>query len=84
MDALLTRAEAAQLLRKPVSWLRYCERRKLIPFHRIGQQIRYAQADLQAWIASRRVPTVQAATADRCPQSAERDLPTMQDRRRGP
>jgi hypothetical protein len=55
---LLTREEAAALLRKPTSWLRYAERKRLVPFVKIGQQIRYLRADLEKWIAGRSVPPV--------------------------
>lgn len=52
MQRLLTRDEAADIIRKPVSWLRYAERRRLIPVIKIGQHVRYLEADLAAWIAS--------------------------------
>lgn len=55
MVPLLTRGEAAAALNKKISWLRWSERRRLIPFIKVGQQIRYVSADLEAWIASRRV-----------------------------
>ncbi len=50
MDHLLTRPEAAALLRKPESWLKYAERHGRIPFVRVGQQIRYRATDLTAWL----------------------------------
>lgn len=50
MVPLLKRCEVAELLQKKESWLRYAERKRLIPFVRVGQQIRYRQADVDAWI----------------------------------
>lgn len=50
MERLLTRQEAAALLRKPQSWLKYAERHGKIPFVRVGQQIRYRATDLSAWL----------------------------------
>lgn len=55
LDALLLRDEVAAVLRKPPSWLRYCERHHLIPFVRVGQQIRYRQTDLARWLDERAV-----------------------------
>jgi len=55
MDSLLTRIEAAAVIKKKVSWMRWAERRRLIPYVKVGQQIRYIPADLESWIASRRV-----------------------------
>lgn len=54
MFRLLMRAEAASLLRKPTSWLRYAERHGLVPFVRVGRQIRYRQEDLEAWLEQSR------------------------------
>jgi excisionase family DNA binding protein len=56
MDRLLTRAEAARLLNKPTSWLRWCERERRIPFVKVGQHIRYRETDIEAWVRARRVP----------------------------
>jgi predicted DNA-binding transcriptional regulator AlpA len=50
-ESLLTRDEAAAILRKKVSWLRYSERRRIIPFVKVGQAIRYRSSDLREWIA---------------------------------
>lgn len=55
MVRLLVRADAAAFLRKPTSWLRYAERHGLVPFVRVGRQIRYVQEDLEAWVARTRV-----------------------------
>lgn len=55
MDKLITRTEAAELLRKPVSWLRYAERRRLIRFIKVGQQIRYRLEDLLAFLEDQTV-----------------------------
>lgn len=52
---LLTRSEAAQYLRKKESWLRYSERCRILPFIKVGQQIRYLQTDLDDWINTHRV-----------------------------
>ena len=50
IQPLLRRTQVAQMLQKPTSWLRYAERRKLIPFIKIGQHIRYRRSDVEAWI----------------------------------
>lgn len=68
MFRLWVRAEAAAFLRKPTSWLRYAERHGLVPFVRVGRQIRYRQEDLEAWVErSRAAPTsgTQAEKDDR-------------------
>ena len=59
LDTLLLRDEVAAALRKPPSWLRYCERHHLIPFVRVGQQIRYRQGDLARWLDERAVASAQ-------------------------
>jgi excisionase family DNA binding protein len=63
MERLLTREETAALLRKPVSWLRYAERRHLIPFVRVGQQIRYRASDLERWLEEGASPSAEARAA---------------------
>jgi excisionase family DNA binding protein len=50
MENLLSRQQVAVLLGKKVSWLRYAERHRLIPFVRVGRQIRYRRADLERWL----------------------------------
>lgn len=55
MEPLATRSEIAKLLRKKESWMRYQERKKLIPFIKVGQQIRYRREDVAAWIERQRV-----------------------------
>jgi hypothetical protein len=62
VEHLLTRVEAAEVLAKPTSWLRYSERRKLIPYVKVGQQIRYREADLIAWIQEHTVTSPGART----------------------
>lgn len=52
MEPLISRERAAELLNKKASWLRYAERHRLIPFIRVGQQIRYRESDLEAWVAA--------------------------------
>lgn len=58
IDKLMTRSEVARVLKKPESWLRYSERKKIIPFIKVGQQIRYLREDLENWIEKQRVPSV--------------------------
>lgn len=55
MDRMLTAAEAAVVLGKKPSWLAWARRRRLIAFHRIGTQVRYAERDLIEWIARQRI-----------------------------
>lgn len=55
MERLLKRREAAEWLQKPESWFRYAERQRLIPFIKVGHQIRYSVSDLKAWLEARRV-----------------------------
>jgi hypothetical protein len=56
METLLTREEAAALIKRPPSWLRYAEWKRLVPFVRVGGRIRYRAADLARWIDERAVP----------------------------
>lgn len=56
MDRMLTSAEAGVVLGKKVSWLAWARRRRLIPFHKIGTQVRYSERDLREWIARQRIP----------------------------
>ncbi len=55
MEHLLTRREAAEALRKPESWLRYAERRRVVPFVKVGRCIRYLATDIAAFVARGRV-----------------------------
>jgi len=55
-EELLTRKEVARLLRKKESWLKYAERRKLIEYVKIGQQIRYRRSAIERYIQEHRVP----------------------------
>lgn len=57
MERLLTREEAASLLRKPPSWLRYAERHRLLPYIKVGQQVRYTESDIRAYLHARTVPS---------------------------
>jgi excisionase family DNA binding protein len=52
---LLTKTEVAQLLKKPVSWVKWAQQRKLLPYVRVGQQVRFRAEDIQAWIAANAV-----------------------------
>jgi len=73
MEQLITRNEASRILSKPVSWLRWAERNRVIPFFKVGQQIRYRPSDILEWLEARRV----AATADsrlRRPPSSRRSV----------
>ena len=64
MEPLLLREEAAEILRRPVSWLQYAEQKRLIPFVRVGRLVRYRRADLEAWVdAQAQAPTSQALTS---------------------
>jgi predicted DNA-binding transcriptional regulator AlpA len=55
MEELLTREEVANILRKPESWLRYSERHRIVPYLKVGSHIRYRLADVEEWLASRKV-----------------------------
>ena len=55
MDELLTRKQAAKILSKPESWLRFAERKRLVPYVKIGHHIRYRLRDLEAWVREQRV-----------------------------
>ncbi len=50
VEPLLIREEAAHIIRKRPSWMRYAERHRLIPYVKVGQAIRYRPSDLRAWI----------------------------------
>lgn len=51
----MKREEAARFLNKPQSWLRYAEWKRLIPYYKIGRQVRYRLGDLEEWLEARRV-----------------------------
>lgn len=55
MESLLTREEAAALIKRRPSWLRYAGRHKLVPFVRVSRRIRQRAADLARWIEERAV-----------------------------
>jgi len=55
MKRLITRDEVATMLGKPASWLRYAERHRLIPFVKIGEQIRYEENAIEEWVEERRI-----------------------------
>jgi len=50
MERLLLREEAAKLLRKKESWLKWAERHGVIPHLRVGRAVRYRESDLAAWV----------------------------------
>jgi excisionase family DNA binding protein len=54
-DRLLIAAEAAELLAVPVSWVREATRQGELPHVKLGRYRRYVRADLDAWIAERKV-----------------------------
>ena len=64
MHRLMTREEAAEYLCKPRSWLKYAERRRIVPFIRVGQQIRYRRTDLERWVEACRVPAGSRSSGD--------------------
>lgn len=55
MEQLITRTEVADLLAKPESWLRWAERNRVLPYYKVGQQIRYCRSEILDWLAGRRV-----------------------------
>lgn len=55
MVALLTKADVARTLNKPVSWVRWAQQHNLLPYIRVGQQVRFRAEDIQAWIADNAV-----------------------------
>jgi excisionase family DNA binding protein len=50
MEPLMLRKEVSKLVRRKESWLRWAERKGLIPFVRVGREIRYRRADIEAWL----------------------------------
>jgi predicted DNA-binding transcriptional regulator AlpA len=55
MTPLLTTEQTAALLNIPVKTLRDYRLRGIGPVaHKIGQHVRYAPSDVEAWLASRR------------------------------
>lgn len=56
MQALLNRRAAAALLGKPPSWVSYAVQRGLLPFVRVGQQLRFRPEELEQWVKSQAVP----------------------------
>lgn len=59
----MVREEVAKLLQKKLSWLKWAERKRLIPHVRVGRAIRYRESDLRAWIEGRQVHPVTAPSA---------------------
>lgn len=55
--AHLDTAQAAEYLKIPKSTLEVWRSRKThgIPYYKIGSRVRYARADLDAWLQSRRI-----------------------------
>lgn len=50
MEPLLVREEVSKLIRRRVSWLKWAERKGLIPHVRLGREVRYRRADLVEWL----------------------------------
>ncbi|MCZ0734585.1 helix-turn-helix transcriptional regulator [Phreatobacter sp. AB_2022a] len=62
---MLTSSEAAQFLGKSTSWLNQSRMRGDGPvFYKIGAAVRYDEADLRAWLATRRRTGVYAHAND--------------------
>jgi len=56
LPTLLTTAEAAERLQIKEGTLREYQRRRLLPYLRLGRQIRYDAADLAAWLETIKEP----------------------------
>ena len=54
MDRLLTAAEVAALLSVPTSWVYRAAREGEIPSVTLGRYVRFVQADISRWIATRK------------------------------
>ncbi len=52
---LLTVAEAARLLKISVTGVRRLQQRRLLPFIKVGGQVRFAAEDLLTYLETRRV-----------------------------
>jgi excisionase family DNA binding protein len=57
-DGLLTVAEAARFLAISVAGMRRLQQRRLVPFIKVGRSLRFAGADLRAYVARRRVESI--------------------------
>jgi excisionase family DNA binding protein len=60
MDALLTIENLGEKLGKRESWIRWAIRHRVLTFVKVGQQIRFRPADVEAYLAKRTVPSVTA------------------------
>jgi len=56
LPTLLTTAEAAERLQVKEGTLREYQRRGLLPYIRLGRQVRYDAADLAAWLDTIKQP----------------------------
>jgi len=57
---LLTIPEVATLLRISVPSVRRLQQQRKIPFFKVGGCVRFVQSDIAAYLAKRRVPSIDA------------------------
>jgi excisionase family DNA binding protein len=56
MDALVKASVAAALLGRPLSWVRWAAQNNVLPYYRVGRELRFSPEELGEWAARRRVP----------------------------
>lgn len=62
MNRVLTREEVAELLRVSVDTIDRLVASGSLPSFRVGRNVRFNEADLEAWVASQKRPAARAAS----------------------
>lgn len=78
MEALIKAAVAAALLGRPLSWVRWAAQNHVLPFYRVGRELRFLPSELSAYLVRHRV----AAADERAESSAVVVAKTKNGRRR--
>jgi len=56
---LLTITEVAEILRISATGVRRLQQRRRLPFHKVGGSVRFAKSDVVAYLAKRRVESIE-------------------------
>lgn len=77
MEALIKATVAATLLGRPLSWVRWAAQHNVLPFYRVGRELRFLPSELSDYLARHRVAAADeqaegATIDDRKAQSARR------------
>ena len=58
MEALIKAAVAAAILGRPLSWVRWAAQHNVLPFYRVGRELRFLPSELSEYLARHRVAAV--------------------------